>query len=236
MQSFLFEDAVHINDYIEVKIPTVNEVLENEEQYYGIVSSLVATPWDMMVQLDDLGIDFTEIDDYELFLITFQTIRVQDTHLIFGDLDLSGFEPAINDENQTIVLLDKNSGTVIDKSIHYMIAETLRRIHHLERNIKKPGNEDAKKFLIERARKKLMRQRRMKQTSQLEPLIIAMVNTEQFKYNYEETKALSIFQFNESVIQIVKKIDYMNKMHGVYSGTVNVKDLRQEDINWLTHK
>lgn len=236
MQSFLFEDSVHINDYIEVKIPTVNEVLENEEQYYGIVSSLVATPWDMMVQLDDLGIDFTEIDDYELFLITFQTIRVQDTHLIFGDLDLSGFEPAINDENQTIVLLDKNSGTVIDKSIHYMIAETLRRIHHLERNIKKPGNEEAKKFLIERARKKLMRQRRMKQTSQLEPLIIAMVNTEQFKYNYEETKALSIFQFNESVIQIVKKIDYMNKMHGVYSGTVNVKDLRQEDINWLTHK
>lgn len=236
MQSFLFEDSVHINDYIEVKIPTVNEVLENEEQYYGIVSSLVATPWDMMVQLDDLGIDFTEIDDYELFLITFQTIRVQDTHLIFGDLDLSGFEPAINDENQTIVLLDKNSGTVIDKSIHYMIAETLRKIHHLERNIKKPGNEEAKKFLIERARKKLMRQRRMKQTSQLEPLIIAMVNTEQFKYNYEETKALSIFQFNESVIQIVKKIDYMNKMHGVYSGTVNVKDLRQEDINWLTHK
>ena len=236
MQSFLFEDSVHINDYIEVKIPTVNEVLENEEQYYGIVSSLVATPWDMMVQLDDLGIDFTEIDDYELFLITFQTIRVQDTHLIFGDLDLSGFEPAINDENQTIVLLDKNSGTVIDKSIHYMIAETLRRIHHLERNIKKPGNEEVKKFLIERARKKLMRQRRMKQTSQLEPLIIAMVNTEQFKYNYEETKALSIFQFNESVIQIVKKIDYMNKMHGVYSGTVNVKDLRQEDINWLTHK
>lgn len=236
MQSFLFEDSVHINDYIEVKIPTVNEVLENEEQYYGIVSSLVATPWDMMVQLDDLGIDFTEIDDYELFLITFQTIRVQDTHLIFGDLDLSGFEPAINDENQTIVLLDKNSGIVIDKSIHYMIAETLRRIHHLERNIKKPGNEEARKFLIERARKKLMRQRRMKQTSQLEPLIIAMVNTEQFKYNYEETKALSIFQFNESVIQIVKKIDYMNKMHGVYSGTVNVKDLRQEDINWLTHK
>lgn len=236
MQSFLFEDSIKINDAIEVRIPTVKEILENEEQYYGIVSSLVATPWDMMVQLDDLGIDFTEIDDYQLFLITFQTIRVQDTHLIFGDLDLSGFEPAINDENQTIVLLDKNSGTVIDKSIHYMIAEALRKIHHLERNIKKPGNEEARKFLIERARKKLMRQRRAKHLSQLEPLIIAMVNTEQFKYNYEETKALSIFQFNESVIQIIKKIDYMNKMHGVYSGTVNVKDLPQEDLNWLTHK
>lgn len=236
MQSLLYEDSIRINDYIEVRIPKVEDILANEEQYYGIVSTLVATPFDMMVQLDDIGIDFTEIDDYELFLITFQTIRSQDTSLIFGDLDLSGFEPAINEENQTIVLLDKNTGIVIDKAVFFQIAEALRKIHHLERNRKKAGNVEAKKFLIERARVKLKRQRRKSQTSQLEPLIIAMVNTEQYKYNYEETKALSIFQFNESVVQIVKKVDYMNKMHGVYSGTVSVKDLNQDDLNWLTHK
>ena len=236
MQSLLYEDSIRINDYIEVRIPKVEDILANEEQYYGIVSTLVATPFDMMVQLDDIGIDFTEIDDYELFLITFQTIRSQDTSLIFGDLDLSGFEPAVNEDNQTIVLLDKNTGIVIDKAVFFQIAEALRKIHHLERNRKKAGNVEAKKFLIERARIKLKRQRRKGQVSQLEPLIIAMVNTEQYKYNYEETRALSIFQFNESVVQIVKKVDYMNKMHGVYSGTVSVKDLNQEDLNWLTHK
>lgn len=236
MQSLLYEDSIRINDFIEVKIPTVEDILKNEEQYYGIVSSIVSTPFDMMVQLDDIGIDFTEIDDYQLFLITFQTIRSQDTSLIFGDLDLSGFDVAVNEENQTIVLLDKNTGVVIDKAVFFKIAEALRKIHHLERNNKKAGNDEAKKFLIERARVKQKRQRRKKQTSQLEPLIIAMVNTEQYKYNYEETRALSIFQFNESVVQIVKKVDYMNKMHGVYSGTVSVKDLNPDDLNWLTHK
>ena len=236
MQSLLYEDSIRINDFIEVKIPTVEDILKNEEQYYGIVSSIVSTPFDMMVQLDDIGIDFTEIDDYQLFLITFQTIRSQDTSLIFGDLDLSGFDVAVNEENQTIVLLDKNTGIVIDKAIFFQIAEALRKIHHLERNNKKAGNNEAKVFLIERARIKQKRQRRKKQVSQLEPLIIAMVNTEQYKYNYEQTKALSIFQFNESVVQIVKKVDYMNKMHGIYSGTVSAKDLNPDDLNWLIHK
>ena len=236
MECLLFKDSIRINDFIEVKIPTVEQILQNEDQYYGIVSSLIATPFDMMVQLDDIGIDFTKIDDYELFLITFQTIRSQDVSLIFGDLDLSGFELAINEENQTVVLLNKDTGVIIDKSIAFQIAQALRKIHHLERNRKKAANDEARKFLIERARAKLRRQQRKGHSSQLEPLIIAMVNTEQYKYNYEETKALSIFQFNESVVQIVRKVDYMNKMHGVYSGTVSVKDLKQDDLNWLTHK
>lgn len=236
MESLLFKDSIRINDFIEVRIPTVEQILQNEDQYYGIVSSLVATPFDMMVQLDDIGIDFTKIDDYELFLITFQTIRSQDVSLIFGDLDLSGFELAINEENQTVVLLNKNTGVIIDKSIAFQIAQALRKIHHLERNKKKAANDEARRFLIERARAKLKRQQRKGHSSQLEPLIVAMVNTEQYKYNYEETKALSIFQFNESVVQIVKKVDYMNKMHGVYSGTVSVKDLKKDDLNWLTHE
>ena len=63
-----------------------------------------------------------------------------------------------------------------------------------------------------------------------------MVNTEQYKYGYESTRDLSIYQFNESVRQIIKKVDYDNRMYGVYSGTVSAKDLSQDDLNWLTHK
>ena len=236
MNSLLYEKSIKINDFIEVVIPTVEEVLEDEEQYYGIVSSIVSTPFDAMVWLDEVGIDFTKIDDYDLFLIMFQAIRDQDTSLIFGDLDLSQFQPAISEDDQTCVLLNPDTGAVIDKVVYRHIAQALRKIHHLERNRKKAGNEEARKYLLDRARTKLKRNRRKKYSSQLDPLIVAMVNTEQFKYNYEETKALSIFQFNESVIQIVSKINYQNIMHGVYSGTVSTKDVRKEDLNWLTHK
>ena len=63
-----------------------------------------------------------------------------------------------------------------------------------------------------------------------------MVNTEQFKYNYETVRDITIYQFNESVRQIVSKVDYEHRMHGVYAGTVSVKDLSQDDLTWLSHK
>ena len=67
-------------------------------------------------------------------------------------------------------------------------------------------------------------------------MIVALVNTEQFKYDFDGVRDLTIYQFNESARQIIKKIDYDNRMRGVYAGTVDIKDLSQDDLNWLTHK
>ena len=82
----------------------------------------------------------------------------------------------------------------------------------------------------------MKRNKNKKGLSQIEQLIIAMVNTEQYKYDFEGTRELSIYQFNESVRQIIKKVEYDNRMVGVYTGNLNVKELSQEDLNWLTHK
>ena len=90
--------------------------------------------------------------------------------------------------------------------------------------------------MIKRARDKLKRRKKIKESSQLESLIVAMVNTEQYKYDFETTRELSIYQFNESVRQVIKKVDYEHRMYGVYTGTISVKDLSQDDLNWLTHK
>ena len=70
----------------------------------------------------------------------------------------------------------------------------------------------------------------------MEQLIVAMVNTEQFKYDFASVRNITIYQFNECVRQIVNKVNYDNRMFGVYSGTVNVKELGQDELNWLVHK
>lgn len=235
-ESFLYKTKVDINDSIHIMIPSVGDVLDNEQSYYSAVHILTGMPIDFMVMLDDAGIDFTQINEYELFLLLFPGLKTQDTHLIFGDLDLTKFEIAANSQNETIILLNKETGTVIDRAIHGKIAETLRSIHHLKRDVRKPGNDAAKQYMIERARKKLKRKQRTEPESQLEQLIVAMVNTEQYKYDFESTRSLSIFQFNESVRQVIKKVDYDHRMFGVYMGTVNAKELSQDDMNWLTHK
>jgi len=235
-RNFLYNRNIPINDKIAVYVPDVGEILKCEDEYYSMVSLFTAMPVDYMVQLDDAGIDFTAINEWQMFLLFFNGLKSRDTHMVLGDLDLKKFEIGVNEQNGHVVLVDTENDIRIDRSIHGMIADALRKIHHLEKNRRKPANGDAKKYMLERARKKLKRRQNRVEDSQLESLIIAMVNTEQFKYDFEGTRELSIYQFNESVRQIIKKVDYDNRMYGIYAGTVNAKDLNPDDLNWLIHK
>lgn len=234
--NFLYRREYDISDSIRIIIPTVGEILNDEDGYYNAVQFLTAQPIDFMVQLDDAGVDFTQINEWDLFLLLFPALSQMDTHLIFDDLDLSKFVKATNEENGQVMLVDRESDAKIDRTILAQIASVLRKIHHLEINRKKPANEEAKAFMLERARAKAKRRRNRKRDSDLESLIVAMVNTEQYKYDFGGTLQLSIYQFNESVRQIIKKIDYDNRMRGVYAGTINPKELSQDDLNWLVHK
>lgn len=236
MQSLLYQRECAINDSIKVVIPTVGEVIDHESSYYGLVTLLTAVPMDLAAQLDDAGIDFTTINEWDLFLLLFRGVQMQDTSLVLGDLDLKPFELAVNNQNGNVVLLDEARDIVIDRAVYERIADMLRRIHHLEKNTKRPANKAAKDYLIKRARDRMKQRRNRELPSQIEPLIIALVNTEQYKYNFEETRNLTIFQFNQCVRQIVKKVHYDNLMHGVYAGTVDTKALSHDDLNWLNNK
>jgi len=229
----LYERWIPVNDKINIYVPTVGEIIECEDDYYSLVSILTAMPIDFMVQLDDLGIDFTSINEYDLLLILFPELKSKDTSMIFGDLDLSGFELMVNQQNNNIVLRDELNDITIDRSVYGMISNTLRKIHSLERDRRKPANEEAKKFMLERARKKLRRNKNKYHDSQLESFIISLVNAEQFKYDFEGTRELSIYQFNVSVRQIIKKTDYEHLMFGVYSGSISAKDVKNDELIWL---
>jgi len=232
--NLLYQRQYAINDSIRIVIPTVGEILQNEDAYFSLVQFFTAQPIDFMVPLDDAGIDFTKINEWDLFLILLPSIMSQDTTMIFDGLDLSKFKVMQDTSTEQIVLLDELTGARIDRKVLGQIAAVLRRIHHLEKNQRKPANEEAKKYMIERARVKAKRKKKRKsEESDLESLIIAMVNTEQFKYDFDSVLNLTIYQFNESVRQIIKKVDYDNRMYGVYSGTLNPKELKPDDLNWL---
>lgn len=232
----LYKSEIPINDSISVRIPTLGEILDKQDDYYTLINILTAMPIDMMVELDDLGIDFTTINEYDLFLMFFKSLEAFDVSLVLKGVDVSKFELAFNEDIQMFVMIDRENDIVIDRSIHHDIAACIRKINQMKKDIRKPGNEEAKKYLIERARIKANRRKNKPQDSYLEQLIVSMVNTEQFKYNLETVRGLTIFQFNECVRQIVKKTDYDNRMIGVYAGTIDASKLSQDELNWLTHK
>lgn len=236
MAGLLYATDYRINDYIRIVIPTVGQILDNEDAYYAALGAIVATPYDYMVQLDDIGIDFSTINDYELFMLLFNGLKSMDTSLIFGDLDLSGFSAAVNKENDMPCMVNFETGAVIDRGIYTRMCKVLCQINEIKRVDKDPGNEAAKKYMIERARKKQKRAANKPKRSFLEDSITALVNTEQFKYDYESVKNITIYQFNSSLHQIMHKIDFDNLMIGVYAGTVSTKDISSDKLNWIYQK
>lgn len=235
MAGLLYAKQCPINENISVCIPSVGEILDDEENFFEIVSTVVATPYDMMVPLDDAGIDFTKLTDFDLFMLMVGNLQNRDVSLLFGDLSFDSFAPAINKETKEMVLVDMERDIVIDRVIHRDIANMVRKILSLERNEKKAGNEEARKYMIERAR--IKQKRRAKKTdkykSQVEDIIISLVNAEEFPYNYQTVRDITIYQLYSSLNQISHTIHFDNTMIGYYAGTVKIEDLKPEDRTWL---
>lgn len=232
-------DKIYITDKIYIRIPTVGEVLKDEQTYYSIISSLTASPYQYMVQLDDMGIDYTTISNYELFMMLFPMFARSDLSIIFGDLHTSDYNAYIDNSNSTNIVYSPTNGMdyKIDELVYTKLADTLRKINNLEKVTKKPGNEEAKRYLLEKERKKQKRNAKKPYEPYLEKMVIALVNRPEFKYNYEETMNLSIYKFNQSFKQIQTSITFDNTMIGVYAGTVDTSKMKDKScLSWIPIK
>ena len=85
-----FGDDYVINDMIKIHQPTIGEVVNyNEAQYFSTVHTLTAIPSDLKSQLWDMGLDWCEVEDFELFMMLSQTMTPDRTALLFGNIDFS---------------------------------------------------------------------------------------------------------------------------------------------------
>lgn len=232
-------DKIYITDKIYVRIPTVREVLQDEQTYYNMISSLTASPYQYMVQLDDMGIDYTTISNYELFMILFPMLAKSDLSIIFGDLHTYDYNAYVDNSNSTNIVYSPTNGNdyKIDELIYTQLSDTLRKINNIEKVTKKPANEEAKRYLLEKERKRQKRNAKKPYEPYLEKMVIALVNRPEFKYNYEETMNLSIYKFNQSFKQIQTSITFDNTMIGVYAGTVDTSKMKDKScLSWIPIK
>ena len=237
IKSLLNLTSVEILPNLSVRIPTVGEILEDEEKYYRIVSSLTAAPFQYMVQLDDMGIDYTKVTDYELFKTIFLMYAKSDLSLLFGNLETADFDLYINQHDNQTILYSPNNNIIIDEGVYNDLADTIRKINLFEKVKSKPGNESARKYLLDKERKKQKRNADKQAEPYLEKMVIALVNTNEFPYNYDTCMDLSIYKFNQSFKQIQHKIAFDNTMIGVYAGTVDTSKLSSKDnLSWIQNK
>lgn len=236
-KSWLKLSSVQILPNLSVRIPTVGEILENEQHYYSLISSLTATPFQYMVQLDDIGLDFTTVTDYQLFMMLFPSFVQGDISILFGDVDLSDIQIQKNDQNDMLALYSRKNNLIIDEYIYSQLVDTIRKINNLTKENRKPGNTEAKEFRIKLERKKQKRNANKPYEPYLEKIVVALVNRPEFKYNYETVENLTIYQFNQSFEQIKTSINFDNTMIGVYAGTIDTSKLKDKScLSWLQIK
>lgn len=156
LQLYIGDDYV-INDYIKVLQPTIRQIAEfGEKEFFSVVHTVTAIPSDMKANLWDMGLDWMEVDDFELFVMLSQTLTPDRTKLLFGDLDFTKLKPYnhphVEDE---IILADKETGVLIDKMIYLRIVSYLRKAFNITPKVEKAANKMTKKILIEEDRKKI---------------------------------------------------------------------------------
>ena len=227
-----FGDDYIINDHIKITQPTIGQVVDyGEANYFSTIHTITAIPSDMKSQLWDIGLDWCEVDDFELFMMLVQTLTPDRTSILFGDLDFSKLKPYRNNQNGDIVLADKETGIVIDKMIYLRIVNYLRKLHNIKPKVEKAANKMTKKVLIEEDRQKILYAKDKPFKSYLLPLISAIKVKQGYTKDYVRNMGLYEFFDDVSRAQIIDQANHL--LNGAYCGMADLKKVPKQDFNWM---
>lgn len=231
---------VKINDYITIRQPSLAEITDyGENKYYSMVYTLCYVGADLKWQLDDMGVDYTQIEDFELFYSVLRRgFDVEKTKILFGDaIDFSKMQLMYNKQLEEVVMvqvLEDGSCLQIDRYAYTCIVSVLRKMHKIKRNDELPGNETTRQILIEDAREEYEASKGKPAKSYLLSLISSVVNSEGFKRNDETVFNMKIYAFMDSVARIGKIKNAELLLQSGYSGFgIDLKKINKDEINWM---
>ena len=96
-------DPIVINEKITLRQPTINEIIDfDEDRFFGVFWSMCSSAYDRPAMFDDMGIDFMTVTDWQYFLSIVQVMDKESTRLIFGDFDFTEFtlQKRVNDKEE----------------------------------------------------------------------------------------------------------------------------------------
>lgn len=225
-------DAYVINDNVTILQPTVRDIAEfGEKEFFSVVHTITAIPSDMKANLDDMGLDWVEVEDFELFMMLAQTLTPDKTSILFGDLDFSKLRPFRNNQNGDIVLADSESGLIIDKMIYLLIVGYLRKAFNITPKIEKPANKRTRRVLIEEDRKK----REINKDKPFKSFLLPLISSVKVKQGYTKDYVLNMgyveFMNDLARLQVIHNADHL--LSACYAGTIDMKKINKAELNWM---
>jgi hypothetical protein len=225
-------DEIKIADGIVLKCPLIHDIANfGESLYFSMAQTLCATPSSMKVTLNDMKLDWMQVDDFELFMMLCQSMKPENTYLLLGDLDLSSLKPYSFGEDGEVVLSNEDHTIIINKVVYDILVTYIRKMHGFKKQIDKAGNAITKKVLIDLARQDAKMAEKKPYKSFLLPLVSSLQGRQ--GYTKEYIGNMGIFEFMNQIArtQIIVQADAA--LSGAYSGMVDTKKMDKSIFDWM---
>lgn len=233
--NYLRGEDYKLNQSITMKHPTLQDIIDyGEEKYNNAINLFCMKPYDLMVELDDVGMDFRKLSDFDLFLKLIHLPMYQEAIEFF--IGICKFEVLINEENGEIYLFDPFLEIKIDRYIYGKMREYVSTLHfRSDKREFNVGNDIAVQFLMEEERTKRKRQANKPKKefdSYLADLISFFCWNNTSGYNIQNVWSLKVYQFYDGLHRLYKTDNYKNTMLGIYTGNVDGSKINMEEISW----
>lgn len=222
---------IKVAEGIVVKQPSIGDIAEyGEAQYFSAAQTLCATPSSMKVALDDMGLDFSQITDFQLFIMLCQSLTPDATSLLLGDLDLTSLKPFQMKDTEEVVLSNADHTIVINEIVYEILVQYLRKMHGFKKQVDKPGNAMTRKILIDTERKDAERNKNKEYKSFLVPLISSLQGRNHWTKDY--IKDMGVYEFFDQInrAQIIAQADAA--LGGCYSGMCDTSKMDKSILDW----
>ena len=206
--------------------------------FYSTAWTLCSSPWDMPSMLDDLGIDFREISEWEFFRLLLNIIDSSQLKPFIGDVDFKEFVPMtehFKDGNERIVLFRQSDEAIFDEKDYDTFISYLREMIGFQHKNKTKYSNTAAKWYIEDDRKRRQRaahKNDKENESMIYDIVLTLVNTEEFPYDYDSVYQITLYQLMKSFTQIQGKKSALALLQGSMSGFVDTKGISNLDMQW----
>ena len=257
-----FGDPYQITDKITVTQPTIQEIIDyGETDFFSMIYCFIGNTTYRKLTLWQSGIDWNRISDYELFCNLVHMLSVDQTRIIFGDLDFQKFDlykledvelpqdppdkklTATEKRNKLFkefelqhFFYNKDQDVNITADEYRKIASVLRAMVHMYPKTEYTVGKTSKELIIQEELNKIARAEHDKsddQNSVLLPLVSFCVNHPGFKYKTSELRDVRINEFMDSVRRLQVYESTHALFSGMYSGFCDTSKISKKEFDFM---
>ena len=232
-------DLEGIQGSITIHQPSINDVAElGEDKFFATLSVFINNTTAAKLMLWEIGIDWNEIRDFDLFCLTMQAIDPDVSKVFFGDLDWSSFELVSKHvgEEEEVVLYSSSSDIEINEDVYQHIHQYLQTMFNMTPEVKFTNTKFLKEQWIrqDRIAAKLRAEKKDAEVkTSLQSMISSYINHPGTSYKLQELRQVGVCEFYDAIarLQIYEQTTALQK--GMYSGFCDTSKIKPEDYNWM---